>query len=209
MKKCIKWNLDQSKWVRHPCLSKLNLKFLERKSFKMLTLQRNKWLQNLVGLGNYDQKVSPLASARIIGMSILMGSSLGTCSISLVRFIGNVKVATELMFCAAIYVVVFSSFFIVIANRGTVRGFFFEIQKHAEESECISTVKWNNCINIKLCEAFFSDFYHILQGMQLEKTIFMRKTKPSYISWHWYSSYLLLAVRSCMDSVHFWWSFTI
>lgn len=107
----------------------------------MLTLQRNKWLQNLVGLGTYDQKVTPLASTRIIGMSILMGSSLGTCGISLIRFIGNVKVATELMFCAAIYVVIFSSFFIVIANRETVRGFFFEIQKRAEESECISTVK--------------------------------------------------------------------
>lgn len=38
------------------------------------------------------------------------------------------------MFCAAIYVVVFASFFIVILNRETVRGFFFEIQKRAEES---------------------------------------------------------------------------
>lgn len=42
----------------------------------MLTRQRNKWLQNLVGLGTYDQNDSPLATYRIIGMSILMGSSL-------------------------------------------------------------------------------------------------------------------------------------
>lgn len=104
---------------------------------KMITLRRNKWLQNLIGLGTYDQNVSPLATHRIVGMSLLMGSSLIPCSISLVRFIGNVKVATELMFCAAIYVVIFCSFTIVVANRETVRGFFFEIQKRAEESEWI------------------------------------------------------------------------
>lgn len=103
----------------------------------MITLQRNKSLQHLVGLGTYDQKESPLAKMRIVGMSILMGTSLIPCGISLVQFIGNVKVATELMFCAAIYVVVFSSFFIVILNRETVRGFFFEIQKRAEESEYV------------------------------------------------------------------------
>lgn len=101
----------------------------------MITLQRNKFLQNLVGLGTYDQRVSPLATQRIMCMSILMGTSLVPCTISLVRFIGNVVVATELMFCAAIYVVVFASFIIVILNRETVRGFFFEIQKRAEESE--------------------------------------------------------------------------
>lgn len=106
----------------------------------MKTLQRNKWLQNLIGLGTYDQRVTPLATRRIIGMSILMGTCLIPCSISLVRFIGNVVVATELMFCAAIYVVVFSSFFIVIANRETVRGFFFEIEKRAEESERIKRI---------------------------------------------------------------------
>lgn len=119
----------------------------------MLTLQRNKWLQNLVGLGTYDQKVTPLATARIVGMSILMGSSLGTCTISLIQFIGNVKVATELMFCAAIYVVVFSSFSIVIANRETVRGFFFEIQKRADESECIFNCKVAFKLDCKKCSS--------------------------------------------------------
>lgn len=104
---------------------------------KMITLQRNKWLQNLVGLGTYDQKMTPLAKHRIALMNVLMGSSLVTCFVSLIRFISNVKVATELMFCAAIYVVVFSSFSIVIANRETVRGFFFEIQKRAEESKSV------------------------------------------------------------------------
>lgn len=92
-------------------------------------------LQNLVGLGSYDEKFSPLATRKIVAMSILMGSSLVTCSINLYFFIGNVKVATELMFCAAIYVIVFCSFFTVIQNRSTVRGFFFEIQKRVEESK--------------------------------------------------------------------------
>lgn len=101
----------------------------------MITLQRNKWLQNLVGLGTYDTRDSPLDNRKIVVLSMLCGSSLVTCIISLVRFIGNVIVATELMFCAAIYVVVFASFSIVILNRETVRGFFFEIQKRAEESE--------------------------------------------------------------------------
>lgn len=96
-------------------------------------------LQNLVGLGGYDEEKTPLATRRIVVMTILMGSSLVTCSINLYFFIGNVKVATELMFCAAIYVIVFCSFFTVIQNRSTVRGFLFEIQKRVDESKWIST----------------------------------------------------------------------
>lgn len=92
-------------------------------------------LQDLVGLGGYNERDVPLATGKVIAMSILMGSSLVTCTINLYRFLGNVKVATELMFCAAIYVIVFCSFFTVISNRSTVRGFFFEIQKRVEESE--------------------------------------------------------------------------
>lgn len=142
----------------------------------MLTLERNKMLQNLVGLGGYDEEETPLATRRIVVMTILMGSSLVTCSINLYFFIGNVKVATELMFCAAIYVIVFCSFFTVIQNRSTVRGFLFEIQKRVDESEWISTWFFES-VNFNSSKIISSFSLKFAKGMLLVVITFIRKPK--------------------------------
>lgn len=102
----------------------------------MIVLEHNKNLQNLIGLGGYSNDPNaPMATRQLIAMTILMSSSLVTCSINLYNYKSQVKIATELMFCAALYVIVLSSFFTFIQKRDTVRGLFHEIQKFVDSSE--------------------------------------------------------------------------
>lgn len=101
----------------------------------MIVLEHNKNLQNLIGLGGYDDPNTPMATRQLFAMTILMSSSLITCSINLYNYKSQVKIATELMFCAALYVIVLSSFFTFIKERDTVRGLFHEIQRFVDSSE--------------------------------------------------------------------------
>lgn len=104
----------------------------------MIVLEHNKNLQNLIGLGGYSDPNAPMATRQLIAMTILMSTSLVTCSINLYNYKSQVKIATELMFCAALYVIVLSSFFTFIQKRDTVRGLFHEIQRFVDSSKCFS-----------------------------------------------------------------------
>lgn len=99
----------------------------------MITLQLNKFLQNFVGFGGYEPGNSHLATRWVAFLTILMGSSFTTCSINVYFFFSNVKVVTELMFCAAIYVIIISSFYTVLTNREAVRSYFIKIQELTEQ----------------------------------------------------------------------------
>lgn len=88
----------------------------------MIVLKRNKVLQEIIGLGGYEDR----------NLSIKTRQSI---CINLYRYMNNAKVATELMFCAAIYVIVLSSLFTVIRNCDTVRGFYFDIEDLANSSK--------------------------------------------------------------------------
>lgn len=123
----------------------------------MIVLGHNKNLQNLIGLGGYDDPNAPMATRQLIGMTILMSSSLVTCSINLYNYKSQVKIATELMFCAALYVIVLSSFFTFIQKRDTIRELFHEIQRFVDSSE------------------YFGGFYHIfhLSFACIAKTSFL------------------------------------
>lgn len=98
----------------------------------LVTLRFNKFLQNFVGLGGYDENNSHLATRWVTFLALLTGSSFTTCSINVYFFFSNVKVVTELMFCAAIYVIILSGYFTVLCNREQIRQFFIKIQTLTE-----------------------------------------------------------------------------
>lgn len=134
------------------------------KVIKTNILKHNKNLQKLIGLGGYEQEDVPMAKRQLTFMSILMSSSMITCSINLYNYMGQVKIATELMFCAALYTVVLSSFFTVIRNRDTVRGFFHEIQRFVDESKFVIPSKF-----VKICNL------NSFKEMHIEMMIFIQK----------------------------------
>lgn len=100
----------------------------------MITLRRNKVLQNFIGLGTYEGDHQDLAKHWVVGFSVLMLSSLITCTINIYFYFSNVKVVTELMFCCSIYVIIVTSYWTILAHRNEVRGFVIEIQTTVAQS---------------------------------------------------------------------------
>lgn len=101
----------------------------------MITLRRNKVLQNFIGFGEYVGENQSLDKLWIVCVSTLMLSSLVTCLINIFYFFSNVKVVTELMFCCVIYVIIIGSYWTVLMQWGRVRQIVVDIQKTVDESK--------------------------------------------------------------------------